>query len=334
MKQFSSLDLYKWVQKYREIIISSRITQIYRQGIFQITLALHTKENKKFLVLFPPKGLVFSDNKPSLDHKETGFGKYLRNNIKGAIIKDLFQVRSERVIGIQLNQGIMYVELYGKGNIIVCDNDNVILTSIEKQIMKTRSIAKGEKYEVPESFDVFNATEKEFNEHIKNADEDSNISLFLATECNLGGTIANEICREIEINKDAKIKEIYDKADLIIKKLQQKMQEEGDFEQFELEINNAKNIKEGNVHQKKIDKINTIIEKQSKSLKDVNAKIEKNTNIGNFIYDNYLFFDEVKKAYDYAIENNLEFNQQVLDKLIKKHNIKVEIKYSKPNLLF
>ena len=118
MKQLSGMDICRWVHTYGELIKTSRINQIYRQGINQLCFALHTKEGKRFLVIIPPTCVLLTEKKPMTDHKETGFGRWMRSNLKGAIINDIYQVGSERIIALVLGKGTLYVELFGKGNLV------------------------------------------------------------------------------------------------------------------------------------------------------------------------------------------------------------------------
>ena len=134
MKQFSALDLYKWIKTQGELVKTARISQIYRHDIMQLTFALHTKIGKQFLIIQPPRNLFLTQSQPGTDHKETGFGTFMRQNLKGVIIQDIKQIRSERILQIILSKGHMYIELFNKGNIIITDQDDVIQTILQKQV--------------------------------------------------------------------------------------------------------------------------------------------------------------------------------------------------------
>lgn len=334
MKQFSGLDLCRWVAKNKALIDTSRINQIYRQGINQICFALNTLEGKRFLIVKAPECVIFTDKKPITDHKDTGFGRWMRNNIKGGIINSINQVGSERILELSFNRGKIYIELFNKGNLICCDNDNNILITLKKQIMKDRALTRGEKYELPSGFDVFNTDSEGFKNHITTNGAELNISKFLAMKCNLGGAVAKQICEMSNIDPEAYATETIGKEAQLLKAIHELCEQEADFSEYEKELFVGIEEKSKEVFNKKLVKVENILKQQKKALKDVIKNSDSSAKIGEFIYNEYQFFDEVKKAYEYATNNNLEFTQEILDKLKIKYNIQVDMKYKKPNITF
>ena len=337
MNQFSGLDIARWINKYKETIDTSRINQIYRQGEMQVCFSLNTKANKQFLVVNLPFGLIISEKQPSAPHKETGFGGWLRRNIKGVIINDVRQIKSERIIEFVFNKGRMYFEFFNKGNIVICDNDNNILITLQKQITKNRSLNRGEEYVIPNSFDTFHSNEKEYRKYIESClkeDELMTASKFFASKCILGGKNAEIICDMLGLTLQDELNKLVGKESKIIEVINELIDQERDFEKDIADFFSSEKDIAKSRHQAKIKKIQKIIEKQEKTLSKSKLDIDKNAEIGEFIYNNYLFFDELKQAFDYANEHNLEFNKDVIEKLKKKHNVNISVNYKNAILNF
>ncbi len=368
IKGISSLELRRWVNKHKAIIETSRINQTYRLESNEVCFAIHTKESKKFIVVKMPNLIALTDTKPDKDAKETGFGSWLRNNLCGAIIKKVEQIDSERILHFKLQKAEdmdLYIEFFGKGNIIICQN-NKVLISLEKQELKDRLIAKGEEYNPPKGFNTFEANEDEITFHIQNSIQNNitnaakelvkeeqvkeaienpkgannkkeksgpektsqlNASKFFATKLGLGGEFSKELCEIIgvDINADLSVLDAKDikrgLAELVAKEVDFKYLEDRYYEETPKE----------NIFDKRKQKIDAIIEEQKKTLEKTGKDIIEMNARGEFIYQNFLFFDELKKAYDYAEEHKKDFSI-ALAKLIEKHNFKDKIVYKKPHI--
>ena len=325
MKQFSALDLCKWIGTHKEIIESARISQVYRQDIMQVTFALHTKEGKRFLVITPPRNLFLTQSQPATEHKETGFGTFLRQHLKGAIIQKIEQIRSERILVCRLSKGNIFIELFNKGNIIITDTENNIVSILQKQIYKERELKKGELYETPISFDALHETKEAFLAHIDLHKDLESISLFLATRCGLGGKNAEKICEYASCSPLEKVTAI-DPA-IIFEAFKRLLSEKESFRYLEEEYFEQEKERLHKGVSKEIQKIQIILEQQKKTLSETEKEITKQSRYGEYIYENYMFFEELKDAY---LKNTL--TQEALINLKKKYDIKENIQYNKPNV--
>jgi predicted ribosome quality control (RQC) complex YloA/Tae2 family protein len=326
--QYSAVNLHQWLTKHKALIDTSRISQIYRQGPNQVILTLHTKEGKKHLLVMIPEFILMLDEKPLAPHKDTGFGRWMRNNVKGCIIDTIEQITSERILKIQLRKGYtIYIELFNKGNLIVCDTENTIIMALQKIITRERSLVKGEKYELPESFDTFNATIKEIQEQIKAVPEDTTVSKFLASNMHLGGVVAKQICKEIEVEIDAPINTASEKLNQMQEAIMKIVKQPLDTQKIEEEFVSQQSKKTSAGFNKKIGKIENILKQQTKTLKMIEQDSVMNTAQGEFIYSNYQFFQEFVDLY-----NKKEDVQEAIEALKQKHGITQTITYDKPNI--
>ncbi len=337
MRQFSGLDLARWINQFKDLISTSRISQIYRQGVNQVCFALNTKEGKHFLILNPPHGILFTSKQPQSSHKDTGFGSWMRQNLKGAVIKDIKQIKSERILQLDFHKGTLYVEFFNKGNITFTDETGNILITLQKVIQKDRQLVKNEQYKLPESFDIFHTNESELKLKLNECilENDMTASKFFATVCILGGKNAEMICDKLNISSEDSLNILLGKELEVISVFDSLIKEDFDFKIDELEFFEKEVEESRSVYHKKIKKVENIIKQQNDTLNKSLKEIESNSFIGEFIYNNYLFFEELKNAYDYSLEKGLDFNLNVVDKLKEKHSIKgIEFKYVKPELTF
>lgn len=311
----SAVELYRWMKTYGSLIKTARITQVYRTGASELWWALHTKEGKKFLLTAPPEIIALSEDKGG-EHKETGFGRWMRNTIKGAIIEEIEQVRSERIIKLTIRKGPIFydifIELFSQGNIIVCQDQKIIIC-----LEKRQDIENGAIYDPSEKFDSFHSTDEEITAYIQTT-EDMTTSKTLATQLGLGGAFAQEICNKLGIAEDAPKKELFGKP--IAAAIQEILSQETTITPIQY-----LSKKEKVVENKKLKKIQVILEQQEKQKKQVLKSVDELTAAGEFIYNNYGFFEEAIQEYK---KNMLD-----VETLKKKHTITATISYEKPTLI-
>jgi len=98
------------------------------------------------------------------------------------------------------------LEFLGKGNVILCDNDDVIIDCLIRHKFRERSIIPKEKYKYPNmEYDVFNLNKKNLIDLFKNSKKDKIVTSF-AVELGLGGVYSEEVCLLSNIDKNSKVK--------------------------------------------------------------------------------------------------------------------------------
>ena len=91
------------------------------------------------------------------------------------IISAFFATRNMKMVPSRLqNFYEVVVELFSKGNIILCDEDMNIISPLEIQKWKARTIRPKEDYKFPEArVDPFKLSEKEFSDIIGKSDKEN-----------------------------------------------------------------------------------------------------------------------------------------------------------------
>ncbi len=209
-KSISSLELAALVNEL-QFLVNGKVSQIYHPESNVLLLQLHAPgKGKQLLKIISGKWLCLTQQKESA-LKPSGFCMQLRKYIDNAIIKNLYQQGSERVVVFELEKQEKYffiVELFSKGNIILADAKNIIIAALESQEWKDRTIKPKEKYVFPPlEINWKELTVKKLQDILKKS-EKRNLATSLATEIGLGGLYAEELCRQAGVNLDQKPAEV------------------------------------------------------------------------------------------------------------------------------
>jgi len=330
--EISSLELY-YLAKELKVLEGSKVDRVFhaKSTPKELVLGFHTTgQGKSFLRVILPSMIFLSDFK-ELSDTPTGLCMMLRKYLEGSRLKQIVQKDFERVIELKLEAKIegktsnfrLIIELFGKGNVIFCDDDYKILNLLEQQHWKDREVKKDAVYVFPRSqFNVLSITKEAFTGGIKDSVKDSIVKT-LAIVFSLGGTYSEEICANSEVEKNKKIKDVT-KSDM--DRLYQEFTKlfdrpikanslEGQIFPFELKTHEGtqrvyystfceaidKNYNEVRDKESKItkdhglDKIRAIIEEQTKLLEESNNSYEENQKKGELLYERY---QEIKQILD------------------------------------
>lgn len=358
----SSLELYYLIRELK-VVEGSKIDRIYhcKNTPKELTVSCHiTGEGKKILRIMIP-GIIFLDDTKDSSDTQTGLGMMLRKYLEGLRISSIEQKDFERVITITIEGKIgteeaekyfLIIELFSKGNIIFCDDEMKILSALEEQTWKDRTIKRGEKYLYPKSrTNILKIEEKEFMEDLKTSDKESLVKA-LAITFNLGGRYAEEVCVMSGIDKstktavldDKQYPKLYKNIILLIHEETAANSYQGEIFPFQLEslekeekktyasFNDAirenydtiKHIESKKDSNKNVEKIQNIIDEQLKILEECEEGYAQNQAKGELIYEKYQDINkiletvkEARKKYSWkAIKQKIDENPE-LKKIVK-----------------
>ncbi len=362
-KAISSLELAAVINEL-QFLSKGKLTQIYHQFIqkerSELILQIHApKEGKRLLKIIPGKYLCITNDKDT-SLRPSGFTMQLRKYLSNAFVKSISQYESQRIVVFELEKQerfFLIIELFSKGNIILIDEKSKIITALEKQEWKDRSIITGEKYIFPKvEIDWKKITEKELYELLKRSDK-KNLATSLAIELGLGGLYAEEICAisgidknklppEIDI-KDSKIifsalKDwlglindpqgyIYEEEITPFPLAGQKIVRKTASYSSALDSINPFEAK--SPYQKKIETIKRTLATQEEAVKELEQKIDLNKQKGELIYNYYQplhklleIVNEFKKTKDWSeISKELEKEKKIKNIDLKNKKIAIEL---------
>ena len=147
---------------------------------------------------------------PDAPGRPPNFAKMLRNRISGADLASVEQYEFDRILVFEFERGdadtTIVVELFGEGNVAALDENGEVIGSLETLRLKSRTVAPGVQYEFPSTrLDPLTVSFDRFRRRME--DSDSDVVRTLATQLNLGGLYAEEVCARAGIEKTTPIAE-------------------------------------------------------------------------------------------------------------------------------
>lgn len=358
--EISSVELRYIIKEFQELK-DSKVDKVYMPAERDIILSLHLPNVGKRLLRILPNIIYLTSIKPENPMNPYGFCTYLRKKLTNARVRSVVQHGFERIMIIEFESKeakyFLIIELFSKGNIILCDKDMVILSPLEVQHWKGREIKPKEKYLFPEARkDPFKLAEKEFSEIIKGSDKE-NISKKIAIELGFGGLYAEEICakagvdfkkiaadnsdlpklyhamialekKELEpcvVYEADKVKEICPFNLNVYKDLRKEP-----YESLNLAIDSvlskqiefAHEQKSKSKYQKEIEKLERIIDEQRKTITSFQEKAKEEQRKAEIIFEKYQLIDSILKELRKAMQ---KYNMQEIKAKLKGHEIIKEV---------
>ncbi|MFW6321768.1 MAG: ribosome rescue protein RqcH, partial [Halohasta sp.] len=138
------------------------------------------------------------------------FAKMLRNRLGGADFAGVSQYEFDRILVFEFERPdantTLVAELFGQGNVAVLDEHGDVVQSLETVRLKSRTVAPGAQYEFPDSrIDPLSIGFEAFQREMEASTTD--VVRTLATQLNLGGLYAEEVCTRAGVEKELAIAE-------------------------------------------------------------------------------------------------------------------------------
>ncbi|MBD3313026.1 hypothetical protein GF345_01135 [Candidatus Woesearchaeota archaeon] len=361
-KEFSSIEVKYLIDELKQLE-DSKIDRVYQPEDDEILLQLHKTGKGKMLLRIKGKLMYLASQKPINPQTPFGFCIYLRKKISGAIIKSINQMQSERIVEISLQskEGIrkLIIELFGSGNVILADENDIILSPMSIQRFKDREIKPKEDYSHPErGINIFEADKEAFFASISESQQNQLVKA-LALDLGMGGTYAEELCLISGIEKSIKP----DKADdnqletlfselksMLSKKpsprtvledgkvidiIPFEMEKYKDYEQHEKDTFNQaldsvitghligeKKQERVKTASREMEKVKKSLEAQEKSIKKLKKDAEENHNKGEAVYEKYELVSSILRDIRKAREKH---SWKEIKEKLKGHKVIKEI---------
>jgi predicted ribosome quality control (RQC) complex YloA/Tae2 family protein len=336
----SALSGIEYVHLMRELkrLEGGRINKIY-QNKELFLFAVYTGNDRTNLLIEIPKVMYFTDHKPKMPDMPGGFCMFLRKRLQGSRVNDVIQRGSERVIEFHCStkdhEYVLIFEMFGKGNMVVCDADLKIISSYESIKYKDRAVRGGQTYEYPEPQPDFTSlTSQEFAEFFG----DEQPVKVLASQIGLGGEFAELVCLRADIDKtqlDADTDALYAALQSIIAEGNPNYTEDRAYplliqeectktETFSgalaslLDPHRTEQRQEKQIQktEKKQNKYERIITAQTKQIKGLTESSQVNQRKGELLYEQFQDLDTLLKE---ARKDSKEMNQESFVKKYENH---------------
>ena len=150
---------------------------------------------------------------PDAPGRPPNFAMMLRNRLSGADFAGVEQFEFDRILVFEFERGDentrIVVELFGQGNVAVLDETGEVVQSLETVRLKSRTVAPGSQYEFPSSrLNPLTVSYDALSRRME--DSDTDVVRTLATQLNLGGLYAEELCTRAGVEKTIPIEEAGD----------------------------------------------------------------------------------------------------------------------------
>lgn len=339
---FSTFDL-KEISKELSDIERMRIDKIYQLGN-EIRIKFFGR-GRKDLVIKPPLAVFVTSYPKPAPKNPTWFAMLLRKHLKAMWLFKIEQYDFDRILILSFGfyednepkvKYVLIVEMFRDGNIILANNDNIIVGIQSREYMKDRTLA-------PKSVYVFPEKKKSFGiglEELIELSKDNEIVRELATQLNIGGLYAEEVCLLAGINKSKigitqeealKIKDSLiklqnlEKNPMIIKKNDQVVDivpydllsysglefEKVKYDSFSKALDEVYGKAESeeilkeelSSHQKKIQKFERMLKSQTDLYNSYIEERDLYKKLGDLVYEKYSIIEESMKAIEQAKKN-------------------------------
>lgn len=205
ISQVTSLELMHIVDEM-QALIDGKVDRIYQPEPKAFDFVMHkTGLGKRIIRISLPGIFYISCNKREYPLTPPGFCLFLRRRLGNSRLRKAVQLSSERVVEMHFEtkdkRHILIIELFSKGNIVLCGEDMKIISPLERQSWSAREIKPGVKYAYPRQELVpFSINYEDFSRILKGSGKAA--VRLLAVELGLGGTYAEEVCFKAGLDKN------------------------------------------------------------------------------------------------------------------------------------
>jgi predicted ribosome quality control (RQC) complex YloA/Tae2 family protein len=274
-------------------------------------------------------------------------------------LREINQPKLERIVEfvLEAKEGTfrLLIELFARGNVILCRDDYTIIYALEQVRFREREIRSKLAYAFPKQMaDLTNFKVEDLRELLQKTDKESLVT-FLAVSVGVSGLYAEEICTASHVDK-SKISLNQDELDRVYKAIIGLFEREPkpnvvydngviDVVPFELEVykNNDKKyfqsyneaiaafLKEGPARRPKEDnlakereRLLKIIKVQTEGIAEMEKEVEENQRKGQLVYEHY---QEIKATIDKINADLKRLSKEGLEKKYRKvHEIDLKDK--------
>lgn len=356
-KELSALEIGYLVKEF-QCLINAKVENITNPAKNEVFIDFFMPGKGKKTVRILPNFIYFSSEKRTAE-KQTGFCMFLRKYLDNSRLRKAVQSGSERIVEFffetKNEKYILVIELFSKGNIILCKENYWIIGLLESQTWKDRDLKPGVTYKKPPGKpDFYSLSEKAVKKAFEN---EKTLVKKLAIDLGLSGVYAEEVCllANLEKNKirtdEKDIKSIIKTAEKLVNKKEEayivyKDDAFLDAVPFKLEIyKDLKNEKFENYssaldfvfknnlifsfedekaksYEKKIEQFENTINKQRENIAEIEQNIFENEKKAELIYNNYNIIKDIIEQIKKISEKHSW--KEIKDKL-KDHDLIKEV---------
>jgi predicted ribosome quality control (RQC) complex YloA/Tae2 family protein len=207
----SNFDIAILLSEIGQSVIGAWINNVYQIGDFFL-FKLNTKFGDKTLLVQPGSRIHLTKYKREMPKTPTNLCSALRKHVRNGYIENIVQHGLDRIIIVTVDTSSgklkLIIELFGEGNMILCDSDDKIIMAQHYRVMRDRSIRPKDIFvpPPPRGIDPGALSDVEITSILDSSS--AGLVETLASKLNIDPTYAEEICAISEIEKDKKSREL------------------------------------------------------------------------------------------------------------------------------
>jgi predicted ribosome quality control (RQC) complex YloA/Tae2 family protein len=207
----SNFDIAVLLNEIVQSVIGAWINNIY-QIKEAFLFKLNTKSGEKTLLVKPGCGIYLTKYQIVAPKAPTNFCSSLRKHIRDRRIEAISQHDLDRIVKMVINgehgKYSLIVELFGEGNLILCDQENRIVLARRYKVMRDRSIKPKDVYAPPplRGIDLTNLSLEEVSSILGSST--AGLVETLASRLNIDPLYAEEICLVSNLKTNVKSKDL------------------------------------------------------------------------------------------------------------------------------
>lgn len=212
-QDMSALDVRAAVRELRAFK-GGRIDKAYETGEKELLLRLRAGDppKRQDVSILVGKAVHVTTLPRETPEKPTSFVMQLRKHLANAFVDDVRQHGFDRVLEFVSNRKdgryVLVVELFADGNVVLVKDDRIV-TPLFHQSWASREVRPGADWTPPPArADPGTLTEDEFRARVRGSNADAVRTL--ATEINLGGALAEEVCSHAGVDKNKPVAQLAD----------------------------------------------------------------------------------------------------------------------------
>ncbi len=206
--QMSNFDISAFVRESQDYL-GMQVEKVFQMSYTEVWLRLSAKGKKATLVVKLGKAMWFEDEYLKSDLQPPNFAMLMRKYLGKKRLNSISQHGFDRIVVMEFgaeNQFKLIIEGFGKGNMILVEGDKIIKPMTSKS-WRHRDIKPGAIYKFPpEGINPLDLDLEDVSEILTGSDRD--MVRALATQVNLGGSYAEEICEYLDLDKSMKASEV------------------------------------------------------------------------------------------------------------------------------
>ena len=336
-KEFSSFDIAAEIKELKTTLAESRVNNIYQLNEKTIVFKLHKTDMPPIRLVIEAGRRMHATNYAEENPTEPpAFCMALRKYLRNAWVAGIDQYEFERIVTVSFRTktGLLKLvaELFGEGNIILTNEQNIIIHALAYKKMRDRDILHNVVLQLPPASgkNPFTVTQSELEDTLKNAGE-TEVVRSIARFLGVGGVYAEELLLRANVEKTkhcniltgGEVKGVFDALQVLLTAVSGcnleasiVLGEDGGFldvvpiklrryesctvqvynsfnqalDEFYLRVITAERAfasVEVDKLKKEAERLRRIVEEQEKSIREEEAKTERDKLIGDAIYAHY-----------------------------------------------